>query len=470
MRNFNNNFTCEDAELYYYDFICDDNSCSIPEAAIDHIHSCEICLKKTEQLKMVLHLPKNAVESHNAKVRNEINRILERHFAYIDKQVSCNDVKPFLPYLLDIDLDIKIPTPITIHLNSCTKCYQDLEAIRRLSLNKGQLSLLARALSDHTDANTAASQLQDSQIPQEKMQQLIDTVRTISERPESGVVTICRIDKAAKTTTNDDFGNLYAGFPITVERINNNAYQNEQSAGATISLKTNTASGYTVAPLARLLKPGVIAAAVILIAAGLFLSTPTVKAISIEQIYSAIEKIKNVYIANLAPDNTEPRQEFWISRERNIYITKTKRKTVFYDLDNGRKKTKLPDTNTTENIQLTGNQISGIKQGMYSFFGVMPFANISDIPLNAQWNRIVDETLKDDGVEIYVLTWTNKGFTGSKDFRKYRFYVNYKTNLPYRIEYYLKLATEERYNLINVKMIKYLDSGKFQAVVIEKGF
>ena len=36
-----NSFTCDDVELYYYDFICDDNSCSIPEAAIDHIHSCE---------------------------------------------------------------------------------------------------------------------------------------------------------------------------------------------------------------------------------------------------------------------------------------------------------------------------------------------------------------------------------------------------------------------------------------------
>ncbi|MCK4887144.1 MAG: hypothetical protein KAS96_07125, partial [Planctomycetes bacterium] len=372
---------------------------------------------------------------------------------------------------LDIDLDIKIPTPITVHLNSCTKCHLDLDAIRRLNLNKDQLSFLAQALSEHTGANPAALQLQNGHVPQEKMQQLDDIISTISERPESGVVTMCHIDKAAKTTINDDFGNLYAGFPITVEQINNNAYQDEQSAGATISFKTNAASNPTAAPLARLLKPAIVAAAVILIAAGLFFSTPTVKAVSIGQIYRVMDKIKNIYIANFAPDTTEPKQEFWISRERNVYIIKTKNETVFYDLDNAQQKTKLSDTNTTENIQLTKNQVSGIKQGMYSFFGIMPFANISDIPIDAQWNRITDKTLKNnDGIEIYDLIWTDKDFTGSKDFRKYRFYINYKTNLPYRIEYYRKLATEERYNLINVKMIKYLDSGKFQAVVIEKGF
>ena len=155
MGDLNNNFTCKNAEFYHYDFICD-NSSSIPEAAIDHIHSCEICLKKIEQLKAVLHRPQNTVESHKAKVRNEINHILERHFAYADKHVNCNDVKPFLPYLLDIDLDIKIPTPITVHLNSCTKCHLDLDAIRRLNLNKDQLSFLAQALSEHTGANPAA--------------------------------------------------------------------------------------------------------------------------------------------------------------------------------------------------------------------------------------------------------------------------------------------------------------------------
>ena len=467
MENFYNNFTCEDAELYYYDFICDDNSCSIPDAAIEHIRFCEICLKKIEQLKVMLHQPENAVDSYNAKVRNEINHILERHFAYIDKQVSCNDVKPFLPYLLDIDLDIKIPTPITIHLNSCTKCRQNLEAIRRLSLNKSQLSLLAQALSDHNDVNTAALQLQDSHVPQEQMQQLIDTVHMISERPESGVVTICRIDKAAKTTTNDN--NLYAGFPITVERIDNNTYKDEQNAGATISLKT--ASGYTVAPLARLLKPGIVAAAVVLIAAGLFFSTSTAKAVSIGQIYQAIEKIKNVYIANFAPNDNKPKQEFWISRERNIYITKTKDETVFYDLNNGQKKVKLPDTNTTENIQLTENQISGIKQEMYGFFGVMPFASISDIPADAQWIRITDETLKNnDGVEIYDLIWTNTEFKGSKGYWKCKFYVDTKTNLPSKIELYRKSSTEEEYTLVIFRLVKCPDSDGFEAVVTEKGF
>ena len=100
MENLNKNFTCKDAELHYYDFICDNSSCSIPEDAIKHINSCENCLKKIEQLMSILQQPQDSAVSHNAKAANKINHTLERHFAYLDKQVSCNDVKPFLPYLL----------------------------------------------------------------------------------------------------------------------------------------------------------------------------------------------------------------------------------------------------------------------------------------------------------------------------------------------------------------------------------
>ncbi|HPS56269.1 MAG TPA: hypothetical protein PLP05_11790, partial [Sedimentisphaerales bacterium] len=260
---------------------------------------------------------------------------------------------------------------------------------------------------------------------------------------------------------------LYTGFPITVEQTDNNTYQDEQNRGAAIPFKTNTTSKSNAAPLSRLLKPGIVAAAVILIAAGVFFSTPTAKAISIGQIYRAMDKIKNIYIANFAPGDAEPRQEFWVSREQDVYLTKTENETVFYDLDNGQRKVKLPDANTIENIQLTDDLIYRIKPEMYSLFGIMPFANISDIPADAQWNLV---TKNDDGVEIYDLIWTAPEFTGAKRYWKYKFYVDGKTNLPFKIELYSRLSIGEDYTLVNLRLMKYLDSDEFEAIVREKGF
>jgi len=465
MEDLNSSFKCDDVELYYYDFICDDNTYPIPAEIVDHINSCEICLGKIEKLKAMLEQPENAVESHNAEVRNEINHILERHFAYTGKHVSCNDVKPFLPYQLDADLEIKIPTPITVHLNSCAKCHQDLEAIRSLSLDETQLSILVQAISGDIDSDTMAVQLLDSQLSYEKMQQLTDAISTISQRRESDIITVCHIDKDAKAANDDS--NLYAGFPIAVEQIDNSSVE-EHNTKATIPFKTNAASKSTNA---RLLRSGIIAAAVILIAAGLFFSTPTVKAVSIGNIYRAMEKIKGAYIANFAPDAAEPMQEFWISRERNVYITKVRNKTVFYDLDNAQQKMKSSDMNMIESNQITQSQASIIKQGMYSFFGVMPFANISDIPVDAQWNDVTDEMPKNDGdVEIYDLIWKDQETRGGTGYRKYKFYVDPATDLPFKIEVYIKLSLEEDYTLENLILVKYLDSNEFEAVVREKGF
>jgi hypothetical protein len=61
-----------------------------------------------------------------------------------ERAVTCSRVKPFLPGLLLPEVQVRIPTPITVHLDHCPECTEDLEALRDLGLSPEQLERLER--------------------------------------------------------------------------------------------------------------------------------------------------------------------------------------------------------------------------------------------------------------------------------------------------------------------------------------
>jgi len=157
----NHNSLCGEAKLYYYDFLCDESRGLIPESIIDHIGPCQQCQKQINQLKVVLSQTEG-IESEQGQVSSAITTMLELHFAYIGKRVTCETVRPFLPGLLDPALEIRIPTPITIHLDNCRQCAQcaeDLEAIQRLNLDHKHLCRLSQLFAEeHAQDATKCSE------------------------------------------------------------------------------------------------------------------------------------------------------------------------------------------------------------------------------------------------------------------------------------------------------------------------
>lgn len=145
----NSNLLCEQATLYHYDFLDDESRRLIPESIISHIEQCQHCHEQINQLQAVLSQT-DGIESEQKQVGPAFDAILKLHFAYIGKRVTCEIVKPFLPGLLDPTIEIKIPTPITAHLNNCRQCTEDLEAIRRLNLNRKQLRRLSQLFIDNS--------------------------------------------------------------------------------------------------------------------------------------------------------------------------------------------------------------------------------------------------------------------------------------------------------------------------------
>ncbi len=558
----NRNSLCREAKLYYYDFLCDESRGLIPESISDHIEQCQHCREQIGQLKVVLSQT-DGVKPEQGQVNSAITTMLELHFAYIGERVTCKTVRPFLPGLLDPALEIRIPTPITAHLDNCKQCSEDLEAIRELNLNRKQLYRLSQFLAEKpSDDSVSCSQaraatlcvalmifhetsaavlkhfcmcpncrnalyqyresvrtdlLHSEKAPKEfpceevsatdifdyclpygidpaadqyakfqesltshlhscptclaKMQELHHTIYNIADRAESEVVTIYHIDESAKAKAISESADLYAGFPISVEIVSREDKVDVEQPVPTIDFTTALKRKLSAVNLKPLVKIGVAVAAVILIGFALLLNTPTAKAVTIEQIYKAIEKVKNVYISSFVPDKSEPTQERWVSRTLNIYMTKTKLQWVLQDIANGLRKSKDSHTGVIDTVQLTEDDIAGIEQKISGSLGLMPFYDISEIPKDAEWRRVVDENLEvGKGVEIYDLKWAERKYGGSAVFKNWRVFAAPETNLPQRIEGYQRLSTDSEYTLRSVIVVEYLDESEMQAVIKELSF
>ncbi len=299
-----------------------------------------------------------------------------------------------------------------------------------------------------------------------RMQQLHNTVYYIIERTESEAVTIYHIDESAKAQTIGESDDIYAGFPIRVEKASQDNRVSAWQRASRIDFGAVIRQKIMSMNLKPLVKTTAAAAAIVLVAAALFFYTPAAKAVTIDKLYEAISNIKNVYIAKFTPDGIEPKQEIWVSRILNIYMTKTENKMVLWDVINCLKKMKDLSTGAFETTSVDEETIASIKMKMSGYLGLVPFTSISNIPADAQWKQITDKSqeyaAKD--IEIYDLIWTEETRDSSKVLKKWRVFVDPKTNLPKRTEFYEKLPTDSKHLLQSVNVVEYLDHREIQSV------
>jgi len=549
---------CNQAESYYYDFLRKETIKLIPESIVSHINHCATCQEQINQLRAVLIKSEEHLESDQREVSSAVTEMLKLHFAYIGKPVTCDIVKPFLPGLLDTALEIRIPTPITTHLDKCRQCSEDLEAIRKLSLSRKQLRRLSQLFAEKpagsnincTEAQSAipsvvsivfnetnaiilkhlcicpdcrgllyqrremalrglpktniakgrslcnkisardffdyvvpygidpandqyakfreslTSHLRTCPMCLAKMQQLHDTVFAIVERPESEVVTVYHIDESAKAKAVCETEELYAGFPIRVEAMEQkDEVKDEQPAPA---FNIASALKQKVSTINRKLTVKTIAtvAAVILIGFALLLNITSAKAVTIDQICKAIEKVKNVHITSFVPSRKEPIQELWVSRTANTYLLKTEKELVLWDIDDALRKSKQVATGVTDTTPLSTEMTAEVRDRIGGFLGLVPFADLSIVPKDADWSPVAGESLEATGdIEAHDLTWTEKAYDGSEVFRKWRVFVDPETDLPQRTEWYEKPTVDGEYILRSIKVAEYLNDNEMQLVI-----
>ena len=436
MNSLDHNNLCKEAESHYYDLICDQNHLSVPDLIIKHIQQCQHCAQRIEQLKKML----SETTEHDESGRNRVavNKCLELHFAYTGEQVTCQAVRPFLPALLDAAVEIKIPTPVTLHLDNCEQCRQDMEIIQKLNLDRKQLWELAQILTGQSSG-------------QDNMQKLQDIALRITKRPESGVVTTYEIDESteAEVSVEPGFGSAVASDRLKVKH-------------------------HRRILIARILKSAIAAAAVILIAVGLLVNVPSVQATGFGQVFGAIKQIKNVYITQFSPVREGRIQEQWVSRELNVCMFKTDGELVLWDIGNSTRKIKSV-IGAVETMQLTETRIKSIEKKISGTLGLVPFGSMSDVPEDHRWEKVTENFPRAaaEGLEVYELTWLSRNFSGfpnSSTPVKLRFYVDPQTYLPERVECYQKFLADEEYSLASRHIVKSLEKSEVQAVLKSMGF
>ncbi|MGB2809883.1 MAG: hypothetical protein WBC22_19240, partial [Sedimentisphaerales bacterium] len=378
----------------------------IPTPIITHLHNCRQC---SEELDMIRCLNLN---------RRQLCR-LSQLFAEkpTGDNIGCSKARNAIPSVMSMVFS-KLDSEDLKHLCKCPVCREFLYKERQkncdsLPENASSPEFPCESVST-TDifdyvvpygidpANdqytkfhkSLISHLMNCQRCLYKMQQLHQTIVSIVERPDSDVVTVYHIDESAKAEVCSESDDIYAGFPIRVETAKREDEVNAGRSASTIAFGAALKQKVSAMNLKPLAKAAVAAAAVVLIAVALFLSTQPAKAITIEQIYKAIERVKNVHISSFIPDNTEPIQEKWVSRALNIYMTKTGKQWVLSDIPNRLKKRKQVDTAVTETEPLSNDDVADVEKKMTGSLGLIPLSDISDVLPDSEWSRVADDGLK----------------------------------------------------------------------------
>ncbi len=156
---------CVNAMPYYYNFINNEEGKYIPEKVLQHISICQNCRAEINRLKDMLTHPDEHCSNKEASKNSYITGILRLHFAYMGKSVNCSTVKQFLPMLTVPSLQIKIPTPITVHVDHCQICSDDLATLKKLGLSQNRLIRFAQFLAINPFRKSISCRLAQTSAP-----------------------------------------------------------------------------------------------------------------------------------------------------------------------------------------------------------------------------------------------------------------------------------------------------------------
>jgi len=215
------------------------------------------------------------------------------------------------------------------------------------------------------------------------------------------------------------------------------------------------------------------AAAVILMALALLLGVPSNRVDTIEEFYSTLGAVGNICASSFEAGQTEPFQQVWTSQTLKIKLfkigSKNQARFVLWDIPNKVKMIRYLSSNSVQTEVITEQMLAELEKSMTPFFGVVPFSSVNDVPEDARWNRIEGREVAAavPGTKVYDLIWLQKS-TPSETVvhKKWRVFVDTRTNLPQRAEWYAKLKPEDEYSFETFIVITYPSANEIQALVL----
>jgi len=204
-------------------------------------------------------------------------------------------------------------------------------------------------------------------------------------------------------------------------------------------------------------------AAVVLVIFALFFGISNAKAIELRRLYEALAKAQNVCISSFVSGKTEPAQKVWASRALSLKMQEAENQVVLFDIKHRLRQVKDLNTNFIQTTLVSIDFLAKVEDSIAGSFGLLPFPDINDIPEGYQWNRVDDTHLAVivPGAEVYDLTWLGKDGL----LCKWRVFVDTRTNLPKRTEYYFKHGPRDEYEFQTYRMVTYPSENQIQLLV-----
>lgn len=542
---FDGSESCQRAEAYYHDYLQDPRNPSVPQSVIAHIEECIYCQSRVRTLGEALCEVDSRDWSALLERDSQVIAELRSHFEYLDELLACAQVKPFLCSLVSPSMRIRIPTPITVHLDQCAPCADDLESLRQLDLGADQLVRLGRLFGEspqdvprlcprgqsHATAfatmsfegipseilghlcacprcrrqvyeqrqeflnrsqntrvqasspaceNITTSRLFDYVIPYglrpesfrgqphrdlaehlrrcptclERMQHIHCTISQIAERPDSDVATVYTGQGQEEVASGDILPTPYAAYPIDVHVVRSRRATRDNSA-ITGRLKRRMA-GAAARPFARV---AFLAAAMIPLAVVFILSMPAASALSIRQVDRALAKARTVHISVFGNDSTNPIQQFWISRSRELVISESGSVQRIFDLER-RQATIVPSgTAPLEHMDLDRRDREALERLMRHYLE----SSLDNAPVDAELShRSEDSGTTHAGLDVYELTWSRAAGAGVSIPRKLTIYIDPLSKLPLRQEFSSWVPAIEDWHVQTV-LYEYPDEDEIEA-------
>ena len=290
-----------------------------------------------------------------------------------------------------------------------------------------------------------------------KMQRLHEEIYSIVERDESEIVTVfhmCDSEASEGKTKSDD---VYSGFPVTVDVFDRRqgSYRNRQEslpAAGESGGRLRRKSGMRVLQAAALI---IVAA---LVGAGLLFRGQPVQATYLDSIYSALEPVRNIYIAKHVEYGDEPVQEQWVSRDHRLYLNKMGERYVLCDFGESQKEIKDAVLEGARTEPMSSRDQEG-EDSVYHFLNLIPSIKQLQINENTPGRRIVDEDIYVDSktTKVYVLEVVRQSTSPFPAHSQWRFFIDRLTNFPTKVELW-KRSQEAEYRLSNVYELSYPDT------------
>ncbi len=467
---------CQEARAYYYDLLCPDGA-DVPPTVRGHVAICPFCREQMGRLREMLF----ALELHpdgSDTSQDETIETLAEQFRLLDERVTCSEARPCLPQLAMTTPQIRIPTPVTVHVDQCPQCAKDLAALRKLRLTADQLHHLSRLFSSRngegflpapireesitgagshsvegtvlTCREVSAADIFDAVIPSgapadqrhkavaahiraclvclARAQNLHHTIRAIVERADSDIETVYHAaedTQDARTEPQDAYP-----YPVSVEIVH---------AGSDAACSPNNSRGLLPRALRRLQRPAassarvaVLGLVIIVLATLVRTTTPTASGTSVGQMRRAVEKAPNVHVT-VTDHLGKLVQEALIEHRSNRLVHRTPQGCVVYDVGRGLKHTIQPQAGIGATLEISKDERNWAREVMANCL----LDVLKRVALDTPLQSAVDNADREAGVgpNVYELQPSQRAKESLVRDRWWA-YLDSGTGLPRKMEFY----------------------------------